>query len=496
MTTPIDDLERRLRATLDRHAREAPPGPPLAERILLEVEAPVLRPRHGWRIWVSPLIAAAAIVAAALALVNLGNEHHGAAPAPAATQPVPTPCRRHRHTSRPAPTASPTTATTTVRTVATGVRGFRADDITFDGPTEGWALGSATCVHGRGRCTEILHTTDGTSWSPAPNGESFDVPGVRACADPCVTGLRFANSLDRLRLRRQGAVHDHRRRCALEPTAGSGRHRARDGGRQRGARPGRGFRGVRCSGEHAVGSSTWTPFAVPGFSVPVGGTVQLSRAFGVTLLTVVGYDWAQTHDRLRRGVPLDGRRFVVDAVDAALRRAVDRLPELDRGRGGQCRRRQPRRRLRGADVRRPGRLRQHGERRARIDPVRPAVLRRQAHAGAAARRAESRRPARRDRRRHALPQHRRRRQLDGPGPARRRQLPGLPLRHRRPGAERRRPGDVDHVRRRRHLDPGAVPAGSSPRPALAASPPINSPIRSEIDQIGELITAIRRLRAV
>ncbi len=297
MTTPIDDLERRLRATLDRQAREAPPGAPLAERILLEVDAPVLRPRHGWRVWISPMIAAAAIIAAALALVGLGNDHHGAAPAPAGTHSArPTPSPVHRHPSRPAPTASPTAsptiASTTVRTVATAVRGFRAADISFDSPAEGWALGSATCLNGSGRCTEILHTTDGTDWSPAPNGESFNVPGVRNCADPCVTNLRFANSS-------VGYAYGEK---ALFMTTDGGAHWARQ--------PGLGATLLETVGGNVVlvrandrsaplfrradvGSSTWTPFTVPGFGVPVGGTVQLSRAFGATLLTVTAYDPAK-----------------------------------------------------------------------------------------------------------------------------------------------------------------------------------------------------------
>jgi photosystem II stability/assembly factor-like uncharacterized protein len=37
----------------------------------------------------------------------------------------------------------------------------------------------------------LLRTTDGTSWH-GMSGAAFNVDGVRNCADPCVTGLRFA----------------------------------------------------------------------------------------------------------------------------------------------------------------------------------------------------------------------------------------------------------------------------------------------------------------
>lgn len=299
MTPPTDDFERRLRATLARHAREAPPGAPLADRILLELDSPVLRPRHGWRVWAAPLLAAAAIAAAALALVGVSNAHLGAAPAPAATRlpsstPTPTSTPSPLRVRPPHGTLAPTTVTSRPPVAPTGsVRGFRADDVSFDSPTEGWALGSADCARGSStRCTVLLHTTDGTHWAAASNGTPFHTPDGGLCAEPCVTHVRFAGST-------VGYAYG---RLALFMTTDGGAHWTRQPGL--GADVLETLDGnvilVRAGGPGSVaplfrravvGGSTWTSFSVAGFpGVPQGGSVQLSRAYGVTLLTVTGYD--------------------------------------------------------------------------------------------------------------------------------------------------------------------------------------------------------------
>ena len=110
---PPTELETRLRASLSENARHAPPGAPLADRILAELDAaPVLRPRGGWRTWTFPLLAAAAIAAVAFALVGVGAARHTAAPpihpgTQAVSHPAPT---VHLSTSAPS-TPSPTATT-------------------------------------------------------------------------------------------------------------------------------------------------------------------------------------------------------------------------------------------------------------------------------------------------------------------------------------------------------------------------------------------------
>ena len=70
---------------------------------------------------------------------------------------------------------------------------MRVVDLTFTGQDDGWALASADCIHGPGRCTAIMRTTDGRTWVSHPGSSPFAVPGVDHCAAPCVQNLRFAD---------------------------------------------------------------------------------------------------------------------------------------------------------------------------------------------------------------------------------------------------------------------------------------------------------------
>jgi hypothetical protein len=186
----MTDLESRLRTTLAEHADRAPSGRPLAERILAEIETPgvVLRPRRGFRAWSMPLLAAAAVAAVVASVVGISQVRHTAAPVPPALSPV---------LSVPAPpvgtaTSTPQPSRTAVRPTGAGVIGFRALDLTFVSENRGWALGSAQCLSGPGRCTAVFRTTDGADWTSMP-GAAFNVSGVDGCAAPCVQHLRFAN---------------------------------------------------------------------------------------------------------------------------------------------------------------------------------------------------------------------------------------------------------------------------------------------------------------
>ena len=70
--------------------------------------------------------------------------------------------------------------------------GFRIDDLTFIGPEEAWALGSANCLRGPGRCPAMARTLDGQHWYAVP------VPPAKVstnCIDVtgCVSHVRFAS---------------------------------------------------------------------------------------------------------------------------------------------------------------------------------------------------------------------------------------------------------------------------------------------------------------
>jgi photosystem II stability/assembly factor-like uncharacterized protein len=204
-----NDLETRLRATLAEHATQAPPGAALAERILAEVEAParVLRPRHGWRTWTTPLLAAGAVAAVVAAVVGIQSDRHTASPppgpavsqsgvpAPAVSSPTPTPSPSTAvPTSTPTATLVPGAPTTHPRipTNAIGLAHFEAIDTTFIGTNDGWALGSADCLDGSGQpCASMVHTTDGgQTWHSMPNPPG-NVP-LLTCEAPCFTNIRFA----------------------------------------------------------------------------------------------------------------------------------------------------------------------------------------------------------------------------------------------------------------------------------------------------------------
>jgi photosystem II stability/assembly factor-like uncharacterized protein len=196
-----DPLTERLRDTFARHAAQAPNADPLAERIVraATTSAPSPSPSperqrgwRTWRTWALPLAAAGAVGAVVAAVVGIESYHpHAAAPAGSPS------------TGRPAASSTASTATASVvpapPAVATSsaaprvaLRDVRVLDLTFVSSDEGWALGSADCLHGSGRCTALLHTTDGQTWHSMP-GAAFNVAGVQNCADPCVDHLRFAN---------------------------------------------------------------------------------------------------------------------------------------------------------------------------------------------------------------------------------------------------------------------------------------------------------------
>lgn len=189
-----DPAAAALRASLARHADEAPPGGLVAERIIhaATTTAPG-RPRRfwGWRTWALPLVAAGAVGAVVAAVSAIQNYHPSAHQVrPGVSRSVPP--SPSASTSAPAsPTSTPANHVG-APTSQTSLHGVRILDLTFTAEDKGWALASAQCVSGAGRCTALLRTTDGRIWRDVA-GARFNVPGVKNCAEPCVEHLRFAN---------------------------------------------------------------------------------------------------------------------------------------------------------------------------------------------------------------------------------------------------------------------------------------------------------------
>lgn len=186
------DIEEALRASLAEHARQAPSGAGLADDIIAAAGRPTptqIRRTRQWGTWTLPLITAGAVAAVAVALVGVTRPHHSAdRHAPAVSNSVP----------QPTPTQTTVSAPTAVTTPAGppapyGGKGFAVTDVTFVGANQGWALGTANCFTGLGLCTELLHTTDGSTWHVLTN-PPVNISQVNGCTSRCAQGIRFATT--------------------------------------------------------------------------------------------------------------------------------------------------------------------------------------------------------------------------------------------------------------------------------------------------------------
>lgn len=270
MTERHDDdrLADALRASLAAHADHAPSGDLLAERILHSVGR-----RTGRWTRALPLLAAAAVAVVVLVAVGIASYH----PEP------------HRPAAAPsigpqAPAPSPHRANGTAD--AGTLRGVRILDLTFAGVDDGWALASADCIHGSGRCTALLRSTDGRSWHSTP-GAAFNVPGVQGCADPCVSHLRFANDSVGYAFGPQALLMttDGGRTWTREP-GGADALETLDGNVIRVTDPGDCVPGCPYSVQLApIGSTSWHTVSLPG---QPGGVAQLVRTGNVAALQVYG----------------------------------------------------------------------------------------------------------------------------------------------------------------------------------------------------------------
>jgi photosystem II stability/assembly factor-like uncharacterized protein len=191
-----DDFERdpltdELRASLAAHARQAPSGDMLAERIIHTAErrpADPRRRRRGWRTWALPLVAAGAVAGIGVAVLSIENFR------PEATGPSPgaSPSASILQSSAPTGPTGTTSAPSPTPTDTSTLHGVKILDLTFVSEDTGFAVASADCIRGPGRCTALLRTTDGAQWKSMPN-TPFRVPGITGgCAYPCVSHIRFA----------------------------------------------------------------------------------------------------------------------------------------------------------------------------------------------------------------------------------------------------------------------------------------------------------------
>jgi photosystem II stability/assembly factor-like uncharacterized protein len=265
----VNPVEERLREMLARRAAQAPSGELLAERVVRAVEAPPRRTR-SWRVWSLPLIAAGAVGAVVAAIAGIENYHPSAAPPAAGTHSA-------VHSAPRVVTSAPSHAASVAPLDSSKLRDVRILDLTFVGPDDGWALASADCIYGTGRCTAFLRTTNGRTWRSMP-GPEFNVADVRGCADPCVQHMRFANDQigyafgpSALYMTLDGGLHWKRQTggaIALETL----NHNVIRVVSSHSGCPGPCDVNVETS---AIGTTTWTPAGLTGSKPGFG--VQLSR---------------------------------------------------------------------------------------------------------------------------------------------------------------------------------------------------------------------------
>jgi hypothetical protein len=192
-----DPVVDALRASLTEHARHAPAADVLAERIIASVDTrPPARDlprdrRRGWSTWTLPLVAAGSVAAVVGAAIGIAHYNTQADKAPPAASISVSPSVTHQ-VSTPAPSPSPTSSPSPTTIDTSTLHHVEIIDLTFAGVDDGWALASADCIRGAGRCTALLRTTDGKTWKSIP-GAAFHVTGVNDCTDPCVKHVRFAN---------------------------------------------------------------------------------------------------------------------------------------------------------------------------------------------------------------------------------------------------------------------------------------------------------------
>lgn len=326
-----DPIEDALRASLADHAARAPEAGPVSDRIVRVATAGAAtgRPaaRGGWRSWTLPVVAAASVAAVVVAVAGIESvhPHHDPSLGSAHVSPsVPThpatPRTSAAPTVRPAPTGTPSTiASVPVSTPVSSpvLHGVHVLDLTFAGADDGWALASADCLVGPGRCTAVLRTTDGASWHGIP-GARFPVPGVRGCVSSCVEHLRFATDRigyaygpDVLYMTTDGGASWHR-----QPGGGADGLETADGDAIRLVSDHSGCSGlcdVRVELAH-IGATDWTTVDLAGAPVS-GDRARLVRAGPQATVLVSTGGSAGSAPKFRLFVSADDGRHWADRAD-------------------------------------------------------------------------------------------------------------------------------------------------------------------------------------
>lgn len=186
-----DDFERKVRDSLRAHAADAPVSDEVVDRVLdsLEGTRPRLPDRVRRRMVAVPVLAAAAVVVIAVGVVLVPRGDDGAERA--ASPRTPAQLSASAVTAAPpAPESNKAPGRSSAQTAS--LRGVRVLDLTFTASDDGWALASARCTEDPSRrCTAILRSTDGISWTGQAGTPPFRVAGATG-GGPLVDHLRFA----------------------------------------------------------------------------------------------------------------------------------------------------------------------------------------------------------------------------------------------------------------------------------------------------------------
>lgn len=217
------EMENSLRALLAQRAERAQFHDDLAEKIIIQattgtptrldphrprMAGPSGPRRRPWTLQLMVAAAVVALVAGGISYLSLNGSSNGKPLSlPKTNTPTQTPTQTTSHvptstatqpvTTAPPPLQSNGTYVGVQSTLDNGARlvhlnAFKALDLTFVGSNV-WAMGSATCfATGTGRCSLLVHSTDGVHWSmlrPTPFNVADDTAG---CATYCVDHIRFA----------------------------------------------------------------------------------------------------------------------------------------------------------------------------------------------------------------------------------------------------------------------------------------------------------------
>jgi photosystem II stability/assembly factor-like uncharacterized protein len=200
----MSDMERELRDSLAEHARRAPAGDGLAERIIAEARlghgaSERRSARSRLRAWSLPAVAAACVAGVVASIVLVAGLQHPKTHSAGTSSLATTPPSTTAAATSPAPATSTAPSSSQATSPAPSStapgsgpvpKGFAASDLTFASTDDGWALGSSQCFMSPSqRCTALLRTSDGGQhWTSVTNP-----PASIGTCDACIEHIRFAD---------------------------------------------------------------------------------------------------------------------------------------------------------------------------------------------------------------------------------------------------------------------------------------------------------------